>query len=148
MILLDINLLIYAYDESSPYHSSAKRWWEDQMNGSQMIGLSWVALLGFIRLLTNPRIYQDPYSPSEVLEIVKAWLEQPHVRIVHPAEQHFVLLAELIKKVGTAGNLTTDAHLAALAIERGLILQTTDADFARFPGLKWRNPLQGKPKGT
>ena len=141
MILPDVNILIYAYDQSSQWNSPAKRWWEDQMNGSQMIGLSWVTVLGFIRLLTNPRIYQNPYSPSEMLEIVKSWLEQPHVKIIHPSDRHFALLADLIKKAGTAGNLTIDAHLAALAIERGLILQTTDADFARFPGLKWKNPL-------
>jgi toxin-antitoxin system PIN domain toxin len=109
-----------------------------------MIGLSWVALLGFIRLLTNPRIYQNPYSPAEILAIVKIWLEQPQVKIIHPSEQHFILLANLIEQIGTAGNLTTDAHLAALAIERGLILQTTDADFARFPGLKWNNPLKAE----
>jgi hypothetical protein len=142
MILPDINLLIYAYDESSKDHASAKSWWEDRLNGSQMIGLSWVTLLGFIRLLTNPRIYRNPYSPPEALAIVESWLEQPQVKIIHPAEQHFRLLAELIRQAGTAGNLTTDAHLAALAIERGLILQTTDADFARFPGLKWENPLK------
>ena len=144
MILPDINLLIYAHDETSKHHSRAKQWWEDQLNGSQMIGLSWVTLLGFIRLLTNPRIYQNPYSSSEILAIVKTWLEQPQVKIIHPSEQHFTLLANLIEQIGTAGNLTTDAHLAALAIERGLILQTTDADFARFPGLKWNNPLKAK----
>ncbi|HEY5040979.1 MAG TPA: type II toxin-antitoxin system VapC family toxin [Verrucomicrobiae bacterium] len=142
MILPDVNVLIYAYDESSKHHSQAKRWWEDQLNGSQLIGLSWVALLGFIRLLTNPRIYRNPYSPPEILAIVKTWLEQPHVKIIHPSEHHFTRLASLIEQVGTAANLTTDAHLAALAIERGLILQTTDADFARFAGLKWKNPLQ------
>jgi toxin-antitoxin system PIN domain toxin len=144
MILPDINLLIYAHDETSKYHSPAKQWWGDQLNGSQMIGLSWVTLLGFIRLLTNPRIYQNPYSPAEILPIVKTWLDQPHVKIIHPSEQHFKLLANLIEQIGTAGNLTTDAHLAALAIERGLILQTTDADFARFPGLKWNNPLKAE----
>lgn len=142
MILPDINLLIYAHDETSMYHSRARQWWENQLNGSQMIGLSWVTLLGFIRLLTNPRIYQNPFSATEVLAIVKTWLEQPHVKIMHPSEQHFTLLANLIEQIGAAGNLTTDAHLAALAIERGLILQTTDADFARFPGLKWNNPLK------
>jgi toxin-antitoxin system PIN domain toxin len=144
MILPDVNLLVYAHDETSKYHPKARQWWENQLNGSQMIGLSWVALLGFIRLLTNPRIYQNPYSPAEILAIVKTWLEQPHVKIIHPSEQHFTLLSNLIEQIGTAGNLTTDAHLAALAIERGLILQTTDADFARFPGLKWNNPLKAE----
>lgn len=143
-MLLDVNLLVYAHDESSRLHGKARTWWESQLNGSRMIGLSWVGLLGFVRLLTNPRIYQNPYSPSEVLGIVGTWLELPHVKIIHPSEQHFILLAGLIRHIGTAGNLTTDAHLAALAIERGLILQTTDADFARFPGLKWNNPLKAQ----
>jgi len=141
MILLDVNLLVYAHDETSKYHPRAKAWWESQLNGSRLVGLSWVTLLGLIRLLTNPRIFQNPFSPPELLAIVQTWLEQPHVKIVHPSENHFTLLANLITQIGTAGNLTTDAHLAALAIERGLILQTTDSDFARFPGLKWKNPL-------
>jgi toxin-antitoxin system PIN domain toxin len=144
MILLDVNVLVYAHDETSRYHPQARLWWENQLNGSQMIGLSWVAMLAFIRLLTNPRIFQNPYSAPEIMSIIGAWLEQPHVKIIHPSEQHFTTLANLIGQIGTAGNLTTDAHLAALAIERGLILQTTDADFARFPGLKWNNPLKGK----
>ena len=142
MILPDINLLVYAYDPRSRHHAQARHWWEDQLNGSQMIGLAWVGVLGFIRILTNRRMYENPYTPSEILDIVRSWLEQPQVKIVHPSDQHFTLLANLIEQIGTAGNLTTDAHLAALAIERGLILQTTDADFARFPGLKWNNPLR------
>ena len=142
MILPDINVLVYAYDQSSKHHGQAREWWESQLNGLQLIALSWVTLLGFIRLLTNPRIFANPYSPAEVLAIVRTWLEQPHVKIVHPAEGHFARLAALIEQIGCAGNLTTDAHLATLAIERGLILHTTDADFSRFSGLKWRNPLQ------
>jgi toxin-antitoxin system PIN domain toxin len=139
-----VNLLVYAHDATSMHHPKARSWWEKQLNGSSMVGLSWVGLLGFIRLLTNPRIYHNPYSPTEILAVVRAWLEQPQVQIVQPSEQHFTLLAALLQHIGTAGNLTTDAHLAALAIERGLVLQTTDADFARFPGLKWNNPLHDK----
>ena len=142
MILPDINLLVYAHDETSRHHEKARRWWENRLNGSQAIGLSWVVVLGFIRLLTNPRIFQNPYSVSEILAVVGTWLEQPHVRIINPSGHHFALLSELILSIGTAGNLTTDAHLAALAMERGLILRTTDADFARFQGLKWENPIQ------
>ena len=141
MIMPDVNLLVYAYDATSRHHESARQWWEDRLNGSQMIGLSWVAVLGFVRLLTNPRIYQNPYFPEEILGIVETWLEQPHVRFIHPSEGHFTLFSSLIKEMGTAGTLTTDAHLAALAMERGMILQTTDADFTRFPGLKWKNPI-------
>lgn len=144
MILLDVNLLVYAHDETSQHHPQARTWWENQLNGSQMVGLSWMALLGFIRLLTNPRVYQNPYSPPELLGVIGTWLELPQVKIIHPSGQHFILLSALIRQIGTAGNLTTDAHLAALAIERGLILQTTDADFARFPGLKWNNPLKAQ----
>lgn len=142
MILPDVNLLVYAYDSTSRRHEVARIWWEGCLNGSQMIGLPWVLLLGFIRLLTNPRIFQNPYSPEEVLELVGTWLELPHIRIIHPSNDHLSILSKLIREAGTAGNLTTDAHLAAVAIERGLILQTTDADFTRFSGLKWVNPLR------
>lgn len=143
MILPDVNLLLYAHDETAREHAAAKAWWHERLNGTRLVGLAWVAVLGFIRLATNPRVFQAPYTPGEVLEIVNTWLAQPQVRIVHPSEDHFALLSRLIAEAGTAGNLTTDAHLAALAIERGLVLHTTDADFARFPGLKWRNPLKG-----
>jgi hypothetical protein len=141
MILPDVNLLVYAYDSSSRHHEEARKWWEDRLNGSQMVGLSWVAVLGFIRLMTNPRIFQHPYPHGEILAIVESWLEMPQVKFIHPAEGHLSLFSSMIKEVGTAGNLTTDAHLATLAIERGMILHTTDADFTRFPGLKWRNPI-------
>ena len=141
MILPDVNMLVYAYDSSSRHHEKARQWWEDCLNGSRMIGLSWVAVLGFIRLLTNPRIFQNPYSPEEMMGIVSTWLEQPQVKFIHPSERHFALFARLIGELGTAGNLTTDAHLAALAMERGMTLQSTDADFSRFEGLKWKNPI-------
>jgi toxin-antitoxin system PIN domain toxin len=141
MILIDLNLLIYAYDQESSRHAQARQWWEDRLNGSQMIGLSWAVLLGFIRVMTNPRIYHHPRSVSEVLLIVDAWLTQPQVRIVQPSDDHFARVAKFLRHLGTAGNLTTDAHLTALAVERGMVLQSTDADFSRFPGLKWNNPL-------
>jgi toxin-antitoxin system PIN domain toxin len=141
VILPDINLLVYAYDSSSRHHETARQWWEDRLNGSKLVGLSWVAVLGFIRLLTNPRIFNDPYPPEEILAIVESWLELPHVKFIHPSDAHFSLFSSMIKEVGAAGNLTTDAHLATLALERGMILYTTDADFTRFPGLKWKNPM-------
>ncbi|MCP5519055.1 MAG: type II toxin-antitoxin system VapC family toxin [Verrucomicrobiales bacterium] len=142
MILPDVNLLVYAHDETARHHASARAWWYEQLNGARMVGLAWVVVLGFIRLVTNRQICQSPYAPSEALEIVGTWLSQPHVRIIHPSEDHFRLVSKLIAEIGAAGNLTTDAHLAALAIERGLVLHTTDADFARFKSLKWRNPVQ------
>ena len=101
-------------------------------------------MLGLIRLLTNPRIFNNPYEASEVLAIIQGWLALPHVRIIHPSDGHFELLGKMIGSVRTAGNLTTDIHLAALAMERGLVLCSADTDFSRFPGLKWKNPLKRK----
>jgi hypothetical protein len=106
------------------------------------VALAWVVVLGFVRIGTNPRVFEHPMLPEEALERVSDWLALPHIHLIHPAEHHFEQWSSLLKAIGTAGNLTTDAHLAALAIERGLILHTTDADFARFPGLKWHNPLR------
>jgi len=140
--LPDVNLLLYAHDETARAHAAAKAWWHERLNGTRMVGLAWVGVLGFIRLVTNPRVFQSPYAPAEELDIVTIWFAQPQVRIVHPSEGHLSLRSRLIAAAGTAGNLTTDAHLAALAIERGMVLHTTDMDFARFPGLKWENPLK------
>ena len=97
MILPDINLLVYAHDSTSKHHRQAFLWWKERLNGSQMIGLAWVTILGFIRLLTNRRIYQDPFSPEEVLGILSTWMDQPHVKIIHPSDRHFLILKDLIK---------------------------------------------------
>jgi toxin-antitoxin system PIN domain toxin len=137
----DVNLLVYAHDRSSPVHSRARAWWEDRLNDSRLIGLSWMVLLGFIRVSTDSRIYRQPRAVEEILGFIEDWLTLPHVEIVQPTERHREILSGFLRHLGAAGNLTPDAHLAALAVERGLILQTTDSDFARFPGLKWRNPL-------
>lgn len=142
-MLPDVNLLLYAHNTLDPKHEAARRWWDARLAGPDGIGLAWIVIIGFIRLGTHPRVFATPFRPDQAIERVAEWLSLPHVTIIHPSQQHFTLLAELIKKAGTAGNLTTDAHLAALAMERGLILQTTDAGFARFAGLKWNNPLHG-----
>lgn len=141
MILPDINLLIYAYNSSDPQHSAAREWWDRSLTGSVGIYLPWVCILGFIRVITNRRIFPDPFPPDEATGRVEEWLGLPHVQIVEPARGHFSQWKGLLSGLGTAGNLTTDAHLAAIAITRRLTLHTTDADFARFPGLKWKNPL-------
>ena len=141
MILPDLNLLIHAYNEGSPQHLPAKLWWGNQLNGTRAVALPWIVILGFIRLSTHPKVFASPFSPAEALERIEEWLTLSHVFIPTPSERHFTILKSLLEKVGAAGNLTTDAHLAALAIERGLILHTTDADFTRFPNLKWINPL-------
>ncbi|MDX2079444.1 MAG: type II toxin-antitoxin system VapC family toxin [Terrimicrobiaceae bacterium] len=142
MILPDVNLLIHAYNSESAEHENARKWWESRMAGPEGVGLTWVVVLGFIRITTSRRILKNPYPLNEILDIVGEWLELPHYDLVHPGGAHFTHLEGLLRKAGAAGNLTTDAHLAATAIERGFILYTSDADFSRFPGLKWRNPLK------
>lgn len=142
MILPDINLLIHAINSESPVHARAKAWWETQLNGPGPIGLAWVVLLGFVRLVTHPAVFANPLTVRAACQHPRAWLARPQVTIVHPGERHAEIVFGLLESIGTAGNLTTDAHLAALAIEYQAELQATDADFARFPGLKWSNPLR------
>jgi toxin-antitoxin system PIN domain toxin len=141
MILPDINLLIYAHNRRAPAHAQARDWWQDCLQGSEGVALAWVVILGFVRITTHPRVFEFPLTVATSLERVEEWLAFPHIEIIQPSTSHFANWSAELKRLGTAGNLTTDAHLAALAMERGLILHTTDADFSRFPGLKWRNPL-------
>jgi toxin-antitoxin system PIN domain toxin len=147
MILPDVNLLIYAHNVRAVHHPKARQWWNDCLAGPEGVALAWTVILGFVRISTNPKISDRPMGVNSAMERVKEWLDLPHIQVVHPGEQHFNSWSSLLRKIGTAGNLTSDAHLAALAMERGLVLYTTDADFARFPGLKWRNPLQEDAKG-
>lgn len=142
MILPDVNILIHAHNLGSPHHEAAREWWDEVLSGSEWVALPWVTVLGFLRITTNRAILNNPWTVDEALQRVEAWLEQPNVRFLHPTDRHATLLAGLLRNLGTAGNLTTDAHLAALAIEHGYTLYTTDADFIRFPGLKWVNPLR------
>ena len=141
MILPDINLLLHAYNSESPVHTAARHWWERLLNGTRPVGLSWVGVLGFIRIATHQRILANPLPVSTVCAHVRAWLAQPYVDILEPGARHVEIVFGLLESLGTAGNLTTDAHLAALAIEHQAELHSTDADFARFPGLRWTNPL-------
>jgi hypothetical protein len=112
------------------------------IRGPEGIALPWIVIMGFVRLSTNIRAFAHPFRPEEAIERVEEWLSLPHVQITHPSQRHFPIWTGLLHETGAAGNLTTDAHLAALAIERGLTLYSTDADFSRFPGLKWINPLK------
>lgn len=141
MILPDINILIHAHNTESPNHEPARQWWDKCLAGPQGIGLAWVTILGFVRIATHRGILHRPMSPGEACARIAEWLALPHVHIPVPAEGHFDRLRAHLEQLGTAGNLTTDAHLATLAIERGYTLCTTDADFARFQGLHWTNPL-------
>jgi hypothetical protein len=139
--LTDVNLLLYGVDTSSPRHRAAKRWVEEQLSGAETFAFAWAVLLAFVRLGTNPRVFEDPLAPNEALDIVDSWLAQPCSTVVHPTERHPAVLRELLEPLGTAGNLTTDAHLAALAIEHGAEFYSCDSDFSRFPGLRWSDPL-------
>ena len=141
MILPDVNLLVYAHNLRVPQHSKALAWWERCLQGQEGVAMAWVVIQGFVRITTHPKIFQNPLPLADALSRVEEWLSLPHVQIVHPPQSHFQTWSYQLLNLGSAGNLTTDAHLAALAIERGLILHTTDADFSRFPGLKWKNPL-------
>jgi uncharacterized protein len=139
--LPDVNLLLYAFDATARRHDRARRWLEEQLSGTETVALTWVVLLAFVRVSTNPRVFEKPLPASDAFDIVDGWLAQPCTTIVDPTDRHLAFLQDLLEPLGTAGNLTTDAHLAALAIEHGAELCSSDADFARFPGLRWTDPL-------
>jgi len=144
VIVPDLNLLIHAYNEGSPVHGPAREWWEELLSRpAPAVGLAWAVVLGYIRLTTHPRVMANPLTPSAACADVESWLAQPQVTLIHPGDRHASTLFHLLRSLGTAGNLTTDAHLAALAMEYQATLPTTDADLARFPGLRWENPLTG-----
>lgn len=141
MILPDLNLVVYAYNRDAPHHAAARSWWEERLNDTQPVAVPWIVVLGFVRLMTHRAVLIAPLSPGDAIAIVREWFAQPNVERLDPGPQHIDVLDQLLAAVGTAGNLTTDAHLAALAIEYQCELHSNDNDFARFPGLRWRNPL-------
>ncbi len=142
MILADANLLIYAIDSSSPHHRAARVWLEDTLSGPEEVGLAWNVILAFLRLVTHPAVMRRPLAPEVALDYVDGWLQQPCVQIVGPGAKHWLIFRALIRSAGTAGNLTSDAHLAALALELDCELHSSDHDFKRFTGIKHKNPLQ------
>lgn len=142
MKLPDVNLLIYSVDESSPQYTRARSWLEQTLSGTEEVGFAWLALVGFIRISTNPVILGNALSLARAFEFVNSWLDQPVATVVHPTHRHAATLQELLAPIGTAGNLTSDAHLAALAIEHGAEICSGDADFSRFPGVRWTDPLR------
>lgn len=141
MILVDANLLIYAHVSSTSQHARARAWLDGQLNGSAPVGLPWVSLLAFLRLVTNPRVFEQPEPITEAWRQVLAWLECDVVWAPQPTERHAELLGRFLDAPGVRANLVPDAHLAALAVEHGLLLCSTDGDFGQFPGLRWQNPL-------
>jgi toxin-antitoxin system PIN domain toxin len=141
MILLDANLLIYAVNADAPLNRKAKSWLESALSGQETVGFPWSVLLAFLRLATRPGLFVRPLPIDTAFDLVASWLNQPSAIIVHPGPRHLQVVRELLLPLGTGGNLTSDAHLAAMAIEHRAELCSSDTDFARFPGLKWRNPL-------
>ena len=141
MILVDTNLLLYAKVAGLPNHALAAQWLEQAFGSPARVGLSWPSLLGFLRISTNARAFARPLAMAQAWEQVEEWLSLRGVWIPEPTERHAHVLATMLSSANATGNLVPDAHLAALAIEHGLELCSTDSDFARFPGLRWRNPL-------
>jgi uncharacterized protein len=141
MILTDANLLLYAYNEDAAEHAAARRWLEQQLSAPEHFCLSWQTVTAFLRIGTNARAFAQPFSVEEATSIVSEWLGRPQVVILTPGERHWEVLTNLLAAGQAAGPLVMDAHLAALSIEHGCVLATTDRDFARFPGLRTINPL-------
>jgi uncharacterized protein len=135
----DVNVLLYAYDDQSAHHDTARIWLEEALSNSERTGLPWPVLVGFVRLSTHPVVYPRPLSAGEALDIVDRWLEHPYGGVVEPGDTHGSLLRELLDAAGVAADLTTDAHLAAIAIEHGATLASFDGDFHRFTGLKFEH---------
>ncbi len=140
-ILPDLNLAVYAYNEEAPQYERAAFYWRARMQGSEPMLLTSVVLIGFVRIVTNRALLSAPYPMPEALAIVEEWLARPNVVRVEPGPAHFALFADLMRRARGGHRLTTDAHLAALALERGAVLHSHDRDFARWPELDWRDPL-------
>lgn len=141
MKLIDVNVLLYAVNRDSAQHAPVREWWDSALSGEEPIALCWPVLLGFLRLVTNPRVFVHPLNCEQAIAKIELWLAQPLVRIVQETDEHWRILRGLLEASGSAGNLTTDAHLASLAIAHGAVLVSCDTDFARFPGLRWEHPV-------
>lgn len=143
MILVDANLLLYAYNASAPQHAASRKWLEETIVKPEPFGLSWVTTLAFLRISTNPRAFPQPYSIDEALEIINDLLDQPSTRLLEPGVGYWAILSNLLTTTQSHGPLVMDAHLAALAMENSAVLCSADSDFARFPRLQYLNPLDG-----
>jgi toxin-antitoxin system PIN domain toxin len=140
-MLIDANLLLYSINITSPQHAAAVRWWEATLSGSQRVALPWQTLGAFVRIATHPRVTRQPLTGDQAWSLVEEWLDVPVTWVPPATEQTAAMLGTVIRSSRATGNLVTDAQLAALALEHGLEVMTTDADFARFPGVRWSNPL-------
>ena len=141
MIILDANILLYAYDVASSHHAKARAWLEGALSGSSLVGLPWHSVIAFLRISTDSRLPGGRFTADEAIEIVERWSLQPNVRLLGPGDDHWPLFRHMVGEGQVQGPLISDAHLAALTMEHGGVLYTTDRDFARFPALRWTNPL-------
>jgi hypothetical protein len=139
--LPDLNLLLYAVDSEARSHEQARAWLEEVLSGTEEVGFAWTVLLGFARISTNARIYEQPLEIDGALDLIDGWLAQPVATVVEPTSRHAAVLRDLLEPFGGGGNLVSDAHLAALAIEHGAELYSRDTDFARFSGVRWVDPF-------
>ena len=141
MIVLDANILLYAYDKASILHDKARSWVERVFSGTALVWIPYSTVSAFLRITTNPKLPGEKYTIAEAVQVVDRWLEQPNVRLLSPVDDHWLLFRKMMIEGQAYGALVSDAHLAALTMECGGILHTTDRDFTRFPGLRWTNPL-------
>ncbi|MGA2456181.1 MAG: TA system VapC family ribonuclease toxin [Terriglobales bacterium] len=141
MIVVDANLLIYAYDLDSAHHKKSLSWLEELLSGVEAVGLPWQSVSAFLRVITNRRLPGMRVSLEQAVQVVDEWLQQPNVQVLVPPDQHWSVLRQMILEGRASGPLVSDAEIAAITIEQGAVLHTTDRDFARFPGLRWKNPL-------
>lgn len=141
MIIPDVNVLLYAAIDAFPQHEKARQWWEDTINSGELIGLTDPAIFGFLRISTNPRILKPPMSADQAAQLVESWLELPNVRWAQPGPSHHRRAFGYLRAAGTAGNLTTDAQLAAISADSKATMCSNDSDFARFDDVRWHNPL-------
>ncbi len=142
MIIPDVNLLVYAYSGASRFHSKAAHWWENLLNSAEDIRLPWAVIMAFVRILTNPRSTSPPVPLEQVIGVVESWLRDGYVSLIQPGPDHAEIVFKLLRDAGTGGNLTTDAHIAAIAIEYNALVHTNDTDYARFRGCRCVNPLE------
>lgn len=142
MTVIDANLLLYAYDSESRFHSAAREWIERTFSSGVLVGLPWQSIYAFVRIVTNPQLRGRRFSIEEAVKTVQSWIDQPNVRVLGPGDGHWTFLSSTLIEGQAKGPLSTDAALAALTIEYGGTLHTTDRDFSRFANLRWKNPLK------
>lgn len=143
MIVPDTNLLVYAYDETAPIHKAARTWWEAVLSGAEPVGIPWIVVLAFVRLMTHPTLAENPMTVEQAGGAVRSWLAMDHVRLLSPSPATLTRFLDLLAEAGIGGNLSTDAMIAALAAEYGGCVYSNDRDFDRFATVAWRNPLAG-----